>query len=73
MDPRVKRGFIFTAQVKSRDNGPLGKLWREVLKISKPIIAAYLAKLLPENAKHLKKPDVELKGPGADCFGLKIS
>ena len=37
--------------VKRRDKGPLGKLWREVWQFSKPMIAAYLAKLLAENAK----------------------
>jgi hypothetical protein len=37
--------------VKRRDQGPLGKLGREVWRFSKPMIAAYLAKLLAENAK----------------------
>ena len=37
--------------VKRRDKGPLGKLWREVWQFSKPMIAAYLAKLLAENVK----------------------
>jgi hypothetical protein len=37
--------------VKRRDKGPLGKLWREVWQFSKPMIAAYLAKVLVEHAK----------------------
>ena len=37
--------------VKRHDQGPLGKLWREVWQFSKPMIAAYLAKLLAEHAK----------------------
>jgi hypothetical protein len=37
--------------IKSRDIGQEGKLWREVWNISKPMIAAYFAKLLEENAK----------------------
>src|ERR1700681_3358810 len=37
--------------VKRRDKGPLGKLWREVWQFSKPMIAAYLAKVLAEHAK----------------------
>jgi hypothetical protein len=52
--PREKRIYIHSSsqkQVKPRDKGPLGKLWREVWKFSKPVIAAYLAKLLAENAK----------------------
>jgi hypothetical protein len=51
---RKKRIYIHTSSqkaVKGRDSGPLGKLWREVWKISKPMIAAYLAKLWAENAK----------------------
>jgi hypothetical protein len=34
--------------------GRLGKLWRGFWKLSKPIIVAYLAKLLTERAKRLK-------------------
>jgi|SRR5580704_331629 hypothetical protein len=37
--------------VKRRDKGPLGKLWRETWQFSKPMIAAYLAKLLAEHAE----------------------
>jgi hypothetical protein len=37
--------------VKHRDNGPIGKLWREVWQFSKPVIAAYLANLLAEHDK----------------------
>jgi hypothetical protein len=37
--------------IKHRDKGSLGKVWREVWQFSKPMIAAYLAKLLAENAK----------------------
>jgi uncharacterized membrane protein YqjE len=40
--------------IKVRNAGPLGKLWRGFWKLSKPIIAAYLAKLLAEKAKRLK-------------------
>jgi hypothetical protein len=51
---RKKRIYIHSSSqkpVKRRDNGPFGKLWKEVWKFSKPIMAAYLAKLLAENAK----------------------
>jgi hypothetical protein len=34
--------------VKGRDKGPLGRLWKEVWQFTKPMIAAYLAKLLAE-------------------------
>jgi hypothetical protein len=37
--------------VKNRADGPLATLWREVWKISKPLIAAYVAKLMAEQAK----------------------
>jgi hypothetical protein len=37
--------------VKRRDKGPLSKLWREAWQFSKPMIAAYLARLLVEHAK----------------------
>jgi hypothetical protein len=37
--------------VKRPDKGPLGKLWREAWQFSKPMIAAYLARLLVEHAK----------------------
>jgi hypothetical protein len=51
---RKKRIYIDSSSekpVKGRDKGLLRKLWREVWKFSKPMIAAYLAKLLAENAK----------------------
>jgi hypothetical protein len=48
---RKKRVYIDSSSQKPRDKGPLGKLWREVWQFSKPMIAAYLAKLLAENAK----------------------
>jgi hypothetical protein len=51
---RKKRVYIdsFSQKpVKRRDTGLLGKLWREVWQFSKPMIAAYLAKLLVEHAK----------------------
>ena len=37
--------------VKSRADGPLSKLWKEVWKISKPLIATYFVKLWAENAE----------------------
>jgi hypothetical protein len=37
--------------VKRRDKGQLGKLRREVWQFSKPMLAAYLAKVLVEHAK----------------------
>jgi hypothetical protein len=37
--------------VKRVDKGPFGKLWREAWQFSKPMIAAYLARLLVEHAK----------------------
>ena len=51
---RKKKIYIESSSqkpVKHRDKGPLGKLWREVWQFSKPMIAAYLAKLLAEHAK----------------------
>ena len=51
---RKKRIYIHSSSQKpltSRADGPLGKLWREVWKISKPLIAAYVAKLVGEQAK----------------------
>ena len=49
---RKKRIYIHSSSQKpliSRADG--GKLWREVWKISKPLIAAYVAKLVGEQAK----------------------
>jgi hypothetical protein len=40
--------------VKRRDKGPLGKLWREVWQFSKPMVAAYLAKVLAEKTQSRK-------------------
>jgi hypothetical protein len=53
---RKKRIYIYSysssqEQVKSHGKGPLGKLWKEAWKISKPLMAAYLAKKLVEKAK----------------------
>jgi hypothetical protein len=48
--------------VKRRDKGQLGKLWREVWQFSKPMIAAYLAKVLVEHAKASETTDLELNG-----------
>jgi hypothetical protein len=51
---RKKRVYIDSSSQKPvtrRGQGPLGKLWREVWQFSKPMIAAYLAKLLAEHAK----------------------
>ena len=57
---RKKRIYIDRSSqkpIKARNAGPLGKLWRGFWKLSKPIIAAYLAKLLAEKAKRLKASD----------------
>jgi len=43
--------------IKARNAGPPGKLWQGFWKLSKPIIAAYLAKLLAEKAKRPKASD----------------
>jgi len=51
---RKKRIYIHSSSqkpIKRRDNGPLGKLWKEVWKISKPLIATYFVKLWAENAE----------------------
>ena len=48
---RKKRIYIHSSQVKSHSNGPLGKLWKGAWKMSKPLMAAYLAKKLMEKAK----------------------
>jgi hypothetical protein len=51
---RKKRIYIDSSSekpVKRRDKGLLRKLWRKAWQFSKPMIAAYLAKLLAENAK----------------------
>jgi hypothetical protein len=49
-----KRAYIDSSSenpVKRRDQGSLDKVWREAWQFSKPMIAAYLAKLLAEHAK----------------------
>jgi hypothetical protein len=54
---RKKRVYIDSSSqkpVKRREKG-LGKLWREVWQFSKPMIAAYLAKLLAENVTENSK------------------
>jgi hypothetical protein len=51
---RKKRVYIDSSSqkpVKRRDKGPLGRLWKKVWQFSKPMIAAYLAKLLAEHAR----------------------
>jgi hypothetical protein len=51
---RKKKVYIDTSSqkvVKRRGLEPLGKLWKEVWQFAKPIIAAYLAKLLAENTQ----------------------
>ena len=51
---RKRRIYIHSSSQKPltrRADGPLGKLWREVWKISKPLIAAYVAKLVGDQAK----------------------
>jgi hypothetical protein len=50
---RKKRIYIDSYSqkpLKRRDKGPFGKLWKEVWQFSKPMIAAYLAKILAEYA-----------------------
>jgi hypothetical protein len=51
---RKKRAYIDSSTqkpFKRRDKGSIGKVWGEVWQFSKPMIAAYLAKLLAEQAK----------------------
>jgi hypothetical protein len=48
---RKKRDNIDSSTQKPRDKGLLGKVLGEVWQFSKPMIAAYLAKLLAEQAK----------------------
>ena len=55
---RKRRIYIHSSSqtpLKSRALGPLGKLWREVWKISKPLMAAYVAKLVGEHTKSIEK------------------
>jgi hypothetical protein len=44
-------GIRIQKPLKNRAGGPLSKLWKEVWKISKPLIAAYVAKLVGEQTK----------------------
>jgi hypothetical protein len=60
---RKKRIYIYSSAqkpVKNPAEGPLGKLWKEVWKISKPLIAAYVAKVLAEQKLNYPKSG----GPG---------
>jgi hypothetical protein len=60
---RRKRIYIYSSTQKPVENpaaGSLGKLWREVWKISKPLIAAYIAKVLAEQKLNYPKSG----GPG---------
>jgi hypothetical protein len=61
---RKKRVYIDSfsqKSVKRRDTGPRRELWREVWQFFKPMIAAYLAKLLVEHAKAPEVSDLDLK------------
>ena len=61
---RKKRIYIDSSSekpVKGRDKGLLRKLWREVWKFSKPMIAAYLANYWQRTLSHLKGNDLELR------------
>ena len=65
---RKKRIYLHSSShkpVKDRGSGSLGKLWRELWKISKPMIAAYLAKLWAENAKTPESKYLERRVKGA--------
>jgi hypothetical protein len=59
--PARKEKIYMTAPIKHRHKGPLGKLWREVWQFSKPMIAAYLAKLLAEYAKSPESKGLKTK------------
>jgi hypothetical protein len=51
---RKKRIYIHSSSEKppkKRADGPLAMLWREVWKIFKPLIAAYIAKLMADKPK----------------------
>jgi hypothetical protein len=48
---RISRDSFSQKPSKCRADGLLGKLWREVWQVFKPMIAAYVAKLWMENAK----------------------
>ena len=60
---RKKRIYMYSSTqkpVKNPAEGPLGKLWKEVWKISKRLIAAYVAKVLAEQKLNYPKSG----GPG---------
>ena len=63
---RKKRIYIQSStrtSVKNPAEGWLGKFWKEIWKISKPLIAAYIAKVLAEQKLNYPKPgDPELRG-----------
>jgi hypothetical protein len=70
---RKKRIYLYSSShkpVKDRGSGSLGKLWRELWKISKPMIVAYLAKLWAENAKTPESKYLERRVKGAPMGGL---
>jgi hypothetical protein len=51
---RKRRIYIHSSSEKPpkrRADGPLAKLWNEVWKIFKPLIAAYIAKLMADKPK----------------------
>ena len=63
---RKKRIYIQSStrtSVKNPAEGWLRKFWKEIWKISKPLIAAYIAKVLAEQKLNYPKPgDPELRG-----------
>jgi hypothetical protein len=63
---RKKRIYIQSStqtSVKNPAEGSLGKFWKEVWKISKPLIAAYVAKVLAEQKlNYSKSADPEFRG-----------
>ena len=55
---RKKRIYIQSStqrSVKNPGEGSLGKFWKEVWKISKPLIAAYITKVLAEQKLNYQK------------------
>lgn len=48
--------------VKHHDEGLIAKLWRAVWQFSKPMIAAYLAKLLVEHARSSENNGLKTEG-----------
>lgn len=49
--------------VKRRGNESGGKLWREVWKIFKSLIAAYIAKLIAEQTKAIQTQRLKAQTP----------